>query len=79
MIILTSRSVLLPEFDAPQPATMVIDKSSGTIIEIYNDYRHQEIGFLKEKTGKEWLDLGDKVILPGLVECAGFVNHIGYV
>ena len=61
----TSKNVLLPSGD-PQPATITIDRTSGKIVSI-------DLYYLGENAGKhhpniEVLDVGERHVLPGLVE-----------
>lgn len=61
----TSKNVLLPSGE-PQPATITVDRTSGKIVSI-------DLYYLGENAGKlhptiEVLDVGEKHVLPGLVE-----------
>ena len=47
---------------------MIIDKASCKIIEVMHRQARQEDYALDEGT-VEWIDSGDNVVLPGLVEC----------
>lgn len=72
MLAITSKNVLLPDSDAPQPATLVVDTSSGTITAVTRVYNPRNIKSFRDYTDEQWIDLGDKHVLPGLVECALF-------
>jgi allantoinase len=61
-LILTGKNVLLPGNDTPQPATIKIDKESGKIIDVRVGYKVQETPDVN------FINAGDKFILPGLVE-----------
>lgn len=59
--------VLLPGNDDPTPASIIVDKSSGKILEVrQGQHTTQDLGL----TGcsVEWIDAGNNVVLPGLVE-----------
>lgn len=60
-LVCSSRNVLLPGHDAPQPATITIDSTSGKITDIKHEY-------IRNANSTSWLDAGDQYILPGLVE-----------
>lgn len=66
LLTVTSRNVLLPDFDLPRPATINVDLKTGKIIGV-------SLGYIDDDTCKEigdsyFVDAGDKVVLPGLVE-----------
>ena len=64
--VLCSKNVLLRGRPSPVPATVVVDKSTGTTIEI-----HEGIASRSEYpvvADSDWIDVGDHWILPGLVE-----------
>lgn len=68
-LVLTSRNVLLPTHDEPQPATIHADPSTGKItsIELFHSSESQWTN--KSKNGDcQFIDAGDLYILPGLVE-----------
>ena len=64
-LIVTSKNVLLPSGD-PQPATITIDRASGKIVSIEHHYLPEDAG--EPRPNFQVLDVGDKHILPGLVE-----------
>jgi hypothetical protein len=64
-VVFTSKNVLLPDHAIPQPATIKIDKTSGKITNVQLGYRHNT----ENAPDEEWIDAGEKFILPGLVEC----------
>ena len=53
----------MPSRDRPQPATIIVDISTGKIADVLQGKRTQE-----ELPGIELTDAGDLYILPGLVE-----------
>lgn len=61
----TSKNVLLPSGD-PQPATVTVDRTTGKIvsIDLYYPGKNTE----KHDSNIEVLDVGEKHVLPGLVE-----------
>ena len=63
-LICTGRSVLFAGAAAPHPATMIINTETGKITEIIPSYRARA-----RDADTLWIDAGDKVVLPGLVEC----------
>ena len=62
-LVLTSRNVLLPGSDQPQPATITVNIGTGKITEIQTVYIQRSPG--GETT---FIDAGEKFVLPGLVE-----------
>jgi len=61
--VFTSKNVILPDMQSPQPATIVVDVQTGKIIDIVPSYN--------ARNGLEdavWVDCGGNYILPGLVE-----------
>lgn len=66
-LVCASHRVLLPGFDDTQPATITIDTSSGKITDVHLGKQPRET--FPENV--QYLDVGDKVILPGLVEYVG--------
>lgn len=68
LLVCTGSKVLLPNTPYPAPATIVIDQSTGKIIDIRREHLDQnQITF--ETSAVEWVDAGNHTILPGLVEC----------
>lgn len=66
LLTVTSRNVLLPDFDLPRPATVNVDLRTGKIIEVFLEYTGDEACM---KSGDlHFVDAGDKVVLPGLVD-----------
>jgi allantoinase len=63
--------VLLPGSDNPSPASIVIDKGSGKISDVRRG-RHtlQDLGLTGSSV--EWIDAGNNIVLPGLVESVLF-------
>jgi len=70
ILTVTSQNVLLPDLDQPTPATISIDVSTGKVIDIQLRYA----GGACNASGEPYfVDAGDKVVLPGLVEWALFL------
>ena len=66
-VVCSAQRVLLPESNEPTPATVVIDKHSGKIIQIRSgQLTHEE---LRLEGNIEWIEAGNNIVLPGLVEC----------
>jgi len=72
--VLTSRRVFLnwKDPDGLSPATIVISKSTGKIVYIVEEYDYD---IPKQYSPRDVHDIGDKVILPGLVEYVFSVAH----
>ena len=60
------KRVLLPNYDDPVPATIVIDHNSGKIVDI--QHRITTRNDFGTSTINSWIDAGDFMVLPGLVE-----------
>lgn len=59
--------VLLPGNDDPTPASIIVDKSSGKILEVrQGQHTTQDLGLVE--CSVEWIDAGNNIVLPGLVE-----------
>lgn len=61
--VFTGSNVLLAGQASPQPATIIMDVATGKITDIQPGRRASE-----EFRATDWIDAGDKLILPGLVE-----------
>lgn len=61
--VFTSKNVVLPDAQNPEPATIVTDIRTGKIVEIVPSYNAKD-----GLEDVEWVDCGDNYILPGLVE-----------
>ena len=68
LLICSGSKVLLPGCEHPKPASIIIDKVSGKIIEVV-DHQANPGDFALDDGAVEWVDSGDNVVLPGLVEC----------
>ena len=66
-VVCSAQRVLLPDSNEPTPATIVIDRHSGKIIQVRpGRLTLQEI----QLDGNiEWIEAGNNIVLPGLVEC----------
>jgi allantoinase len=66
-VVCSAQRVLLPDNDDPLPATVVIDKHSGKIVQVRSgQLTHEELGL---DGNIEWIEAGNNIVLPGLVEC----------
>lgn len=69
--IFTSDNVLLADAEAPAPATIIVDASSGKISEVRQG-RARRSDF-PEVPDDDWVDAGKQWIIPGLVESASLL------
>ena len=68
-VVCSAQRVLLPDNNEPTPATLVIDKCSGKIVQVrQGQLTHEEIR-LAVDGDIEWIEAGNNIVLPGLVEC----------
>lgn len=72
-LVCTGSNVLLPEATGPVPATIIVDRSSGKIIDV-RPIRLSRQQLILESV--EWIDAGDNIVLPGLVEYAVSSSHV---
>jgi len=72
LLVCTGSKVLLPEANEPIPATIIVDKSSGKFVDVR---RGQITPDQLDVRPIEWLDAGENIVLPGLVEY-GFDRYI---
>lgn len=63
-LILTSNNVVLPDYDSPQPATIIVDTTTGKIADI-----QLGVHLGDDDQDVQQINAGDNFILPGLVEC----------
>jgi allantoinase len=63
-----SSNVLLPDSDQPQAGTLEVDEQSGKIVSIKRE---------KPDSSQDYIDVGDKYILPGLVDSHVHLNEPG--
>lgn len=67
-VVCSAQRVLLPDYNEPTPATVVIDKHSGKIVQVRpGQLTQQELGLPDRDV--EWIEAGNNIVLPGLVEC----------
>jgi len=67
----TGNNVLLPGSQVPRPATILVSASTGKIVDV-REGRHGRADYadLAGDDDDRWVDVGDKYLLPGLVEYA---------
>ncbi|TFK21957.1 allantoinase [Coprinopsis marcescibilis] len=75
LVVCTGTRVLLPDQDIPVPATIVIDKSTGRIIDVQQKFSTRK-DFSNPQISS-WIDAGDLVVLPGLVDAHVHLNEPG--
>ena len=66
-LICTGRNVVLPDLSSPVPATFTVDLSTGKITHLVLGYQSSDAR--SDDSTVQWIDAGDKFVLPGLVEC----------
>jgi allantoinase len=67
LLVCSASKVLLPGQDEPTAATIIVDKASGKIIEVRETLLNRDEGHFNGQS-IEWIDTGDNVVLPGMVE-----------
>ena len=68
-LVVVGDRVVLPDHDTPKPATLVIDLTSGKLKYVCLGKVHAN-SFENDALR---LDAGDKIVLPGLVECVAAI------
>lgn len=64
----TGNNVLLPGSQVPGPATVLVSTKTGKIIDV-REGRHVRADYADIVASSDrWTDVGDKYLLPGLVE-----------
>lgn len=76
VIVCTGNRVLLPDHDGPVPATIVVDHDSGRIVHVQSKISTRG-DIEKSFTISSWIDAGDRVVLPGLVDAHVHLNEPG--
>ena len=64
----TGNNVLLPGSQVPRPATVLISTKSGKIIDVREGRHVTGKAEADNIADSHWTDIGDKYLLPGLVE-----------
>ncbi|KAF8893767.1 allantoinase [Infundibulicybe gibba] len=72
LLVCSGQKVLLPEWREPQPATIIIDTSTGKIIDIH--YGRPQIEMTSDMAS---VDAGDSLVIPGLVDAHVHLNEPG--
>jgi hypothetical protein len=69
LLVLVSRSTILPDHEDPQPATIEIDRETGRIVDVLVDTLKMKDEYDSEGREVTWVLVPEgKVLLPGLVE-----------
>jgi hypothetical protein len=67
-------NVLLPGSQVPRPATVLVSAKTGKIIDV-REGRHARADYAGiASDDARWIDVGDKYLLPGLVEYVGLTT-----
>lgn len=64
--IISGNKVLLPDQDQPQPATIVLDPSTGKIVNILT--KASVKADFPDVAAEDWIDAADNIVMPGIVE-----------
>jgi allantoinase len=76
VLVCTGSKVLLPNGTGPVPATIVVDRSTGKIIDVRRSrVPREQLMF----DSVEWIDAGDNIVLPGLIEYVIRSSHISHL
>ncbi|KAF9531665.1 hypothetical protein CPB83DRAFT_848537 [Crepidotus variabilis] len=76
LLVCTGSKVLLPDTLTPVPATIVIDQNTGKIIEIRKTHLNRD-QYSNESASIKWIEAGNYVVLPGLVDAHVHLNEPG--
>ncbi|OSD02548.1 allantoinase [Trametes coccinea BRFM310] len=72
--VFVGRNVVLSD-GQPRPATVIVDVSTGKIVDILNGISSRSS--FAEVDDADWIDAGDKYILPGIVDAHVHLNEPG--
>jgi allantoinase len=76
-VVCSAQRMLLPDNNEPTPATIVVDKHSGKIIQVrLGQLTREEI---RLDGNIEWIEAGNNIVLPGLVECVQILLSYDYL
>jgi len=64
-LVCTGPNVILPDATVPVPATIVVNRSTGKIIDV-RPTQLTPAQLMLESV--EWIDAADNIVLPGLIE-----------
>ncbi|TFY82955.1 hypothetical protein EWM64_g1068 [Hericium alpestre] len=73
--VFTGENVLLPGQESPRPATIEVSLGSGKITAVHLGKR--SVADYAGLTGAQWTDVGEKYILPGLIDAHVHLNEPG--
>ncbi|GAA6064362.1 hypothetical protein JCM10212_005876 [Sporobolomyces blumeae] len=76
-LVVLTHACWLPRAAEPTPATLVVSRSTGTIESIHHERLAPERLSDDFGQGMQVLDVGDKWVLPGLVDCHVHLNEPG--
>ncbi|KAK7053281.1 Allantoinase [Paramarasmius palmivorus] len=75
--VIASSRVLLPDTEELCPAAIVVDSSSGKIRDVLPGQYSANDSSSSFPSGAQWIDVGEQVVLPGLVDAHVHLNEPG--